>query len=375
MDTQALDWISIEGFKSIANSGKVPLHAINLVIGANGVGKSNFVEIFALLQALREGRLQNYVKESAGANEILHFGSKKTPEIKLGFASSGEVNSYEIVLRRNEQDSLFPQSEVARFWDKKRYARPYENGLSAEAQGTEAGISKKDLHHGAAKWVGTRINRLRIYHLHDTSKNAPLRTTNKIDDNDYLRPDGSNLAAFLYRLQETSKHQETFAFICQTIQLVAPFFDAFLLRPDNLNPEIIRLAWRHKGSDKYFGVSSLSDGTLRFIALATLLLQPVELRPSVILIDEPELGLHPAAISLLASLIHDASLNTQVIVATQSPQLLDHFEPADVLVAERENGATVFKRLENEDYTHWLEDYSLGQLWEKNELGGRPGPD
>ena len=372
MTSPELDWISIEGFKSIANSGKIFLRPINLVIGANGVGKSNFIGAFYFLQALREGRLQDYVKESGGANEVLHFGAQKTSEIKFEFASSGEVNSYKIVLRGNDQDSLFPQTEICRFWNKTQYSSALERWLQAESQGLEAGISNTRPG-GIADWVRTRINRLRIYHVHDTSKTSPLRKTNKIDDNDFLRPDGSNLAAFLYRLQETEYH-DTYQLIRKTVQGIAPFFDDFFLRPDNLNAETIKLAWKHKGSDKYFGASSLSDGTLRFIALTTLLLQPIDLRPSVILIDEPELGLHPAAISLLASLIHRASEKTQVIAATQSPILLDYFSPEDVLVAESKDNGTTFSRLNSSDYDQWLEEFSLGQLWEKNYLGGRPRP-
>jgi len=132
-------------------------------------------------------------------------------------------------------------------------------------------------------------------------------------------------------------------------------------------------------------VSSLPDGTLRFIALATLFLQPGSYQPSVILVDEPELGLHPYAIALLASLIKQVSTQQvtistlikqasakRVIISTQSPLLLDDFQPEDVLVADRVNGATQFTRLDSEKLESWLQDYSLGQLWEKNELGGRP---
>ena len=156
------------------------------------------------------------------------------------------------------------------------------------------------------------------------------------------------------------------------MQQVAPFFDDFLLQPLALNNDKIRLEWRHKRSDAYFDASSLSDGSLRFIALATLFLQPESLRPSIILLDEPELGLHPYAIALLASLVKQASINTQVILSTQSSLLIDHFQPEDVLVAERVDGQTQFTRLNATRLETWLEDYSLGQLWEKNEIGGRP---
>jgi predicted ATPase len=158
------------------------------------------------------------------------------------------------------------------------------------------------------------------------------------------------------------------------VQRVAPFFDDFQLRPDPLNEESIRLEWRHKGSDQYFGPSALSDGSLRFIALATLFFQPEQYRPSVILVDEPELGLHPLAITLLASLVKQASTTTQVLLSTQSSLLLDHYHPEDVIVAERIANGTHLRRLEPEPLASWLEEYSLGQLWEKNEFGGRPTP-
>jgi predicted ATPase len=156
---------------------------------------------------------------------------------------------------------------------------------------------------------------------------------------------------------------------------VAPFLDDFSLEPVRANPNTIKLEWKHKTSDQYFGASSLSDGTLRFIALSTLFLQPADQRPSVILVDEPELGLHPYAIGILASLIRQASVNTQVIVSTQSSPLVDYFQPDEVLVADRVDRGTQITHLDSARLDKWLQDYSLGQLWEKNELGGRPVQD
>jgi predicted ATPase len=199
-----------------------------------------------------------------------------------------------------------------------------------------------------------------------------MRKTGRVDDNRFLRPDGSNLAAFLYYLRE--KHEASYWLIVLTVQRVAPFFDDFLLEPRGLESADVRLEWRHKRSDQYFDASSLSDGTLRFIALATLFLQPEQYRPSVILVDEPELGLHPYALEVLAALVRQVSVTTQVILSTQSSLLLDHFQPEDVLVADRVDGGTQLTRLESPLLAKWLEDYSLGQLWEKNELGGRPVP-
>lgn len=191
-----------------------------------------------------------------------------------------------------------------------------------------------------------------------------------MDDNRFLRHDGANLAAFLYFLSH--KHRDSYDLIRRTVRLVAPFFDDFQLQPQALNQDKIRLEWRHRGSDAYFDASSLSDGTLRFIVLATLLLQPVSLRPSVILLDEPELGLHPYAVTILASLVRQASVETQVLFATQSTLLLDQFQPEDVLVVDRVDGGTKLTRLDAANLQEWLQDYSLGQLWERTTSAAGP---
>ena len=198
-----------------------------------------------------------------------------------------------------------------------------------------------------------------------------MKKVGDVNDNRFLRSDASNLAAYLFFLM--TKYSQEYSLIRRTVQRVAPFFDDFVLKPSRLNEDKIRLEWKHKGSDAYFDVSSLSDGSLRFIALTTLLLQPASQRPSIILIDEPELGLHPYAITLLAAMIKQTSISTQVIVSTQSALLLDNFNPEDVLVADRENGSVQFTRPSTQNLHLWLEEYSLGQLWEKNEIGGRPG--
>jgi predicted ATPase len=365
-----LDYITIKGFKSIASVEKLALGSTNLIIGPNGSGKSNFIGVFSFLHEIREGRLNDYVRKAGGAEQLLHFGSKVTDEIFIKISFRQAVNKYELTLKPTEDDSLYPADETAYFWRKKGYSQPYSRSLRSRESGQEAGISDPKAER-IAGWVRIRLGRWRLYHVHDTSDTSPLRKTAKLNDNEFLRPDGSNLSAFLYLMLK--KHPNEYSLIRRTIQRVAPFFDDFQLRPDPLNEEAIRLAWKHKNSDQYFGVSSLSDGTLRFIALATLFLQPETYRPSVILVDEPELGLHPHAITLLASLVKQVSQQTQVILSTQSSLLLDHFQPEDVLVADRVEGQTQFTRLDSARLSTWLEDYSLGQLWEKNELGGRPG--
>ncbi len=367
MPSPELDYITVKGFKSFASLEKLPLQPINVVIGPNGSGKSNFISVFAFLNAIQEGRLQDYVTKAGGAEKVLHFGSKTTSAIEIHISFQEGVNQYHIKLVPASGDQLYAIDETVSFWDK-QYPTPYEQGLAAH--GWEAGISNPKERKKIVSYVRDHLQSWRLYHFHDTSPGSPMKKTASVNDNRFLRPDGSNLAAFLYFLRE--KHEEAYGLIRATVQRVAPFFDDFQLEPARLKPDSIILEWRHKNSDAYFDATMFSDGTLRFIALATLLLQPEKYRPSVILVDEPELGLHPYAIAMLASLIKQASTKTQVIIGTQSPHLLDHFRPEDVLVANRVERATQLTRLESSKLAPWLEDYSLGQLWEKNEIGGRP---
>jgi predicted ATPase len=335
MTSEAFRSITIKGFKSIRSIEDLYLRPMNLLIGTNGSGKSNFLEAFIFLGAAETGELTSYVARYGGADKLLHFGSKSTREIY-------------ILSESNSGLSLLAHYLYA-------------------ANDSLVGAVTRGVGWGGALAAGPSFNR---YQFKDTGDNSPLKKTNDLHNNRALTRLGGNLAAFLYLLKQ--RHRASYDMIRRAVRQVAPFFDDFQLEPLKLNPNTIKLEWRHVGSDDYFDASSFSDGTLRFIALATLFLQPVELRPSVILVDEPELGMHPYAIGLLASLMRQASKETQVIAATQSSLLLDHFEPEDVLVADRVEDATQLRRLEREPLAEWLQDYSLGQLWEKGELAGRP---
>jgi predicted ATPase len=357
MPSNTLDYITIQGFKSIASIKRLALRPINIVIGANGSGKSNFIEVFNFLHEIREERLKHYVAEAGGAEKVLHFGSKVTREIYIDILIASKPITWR--LRSTADDELY--------LNEYRIGRPERQPDNDRIASTPEEEARWDQHN---KRHLDRLLSWRIYHFNDTSSSSPMRKTARVDDNRFLSADGANLPAFLYLLKE--KHQASYSLIVRTVRLVAPFFDDFRLDPTELNPEFIKLEWRHRNSDQTFGASSLSDGTLRFIALATLFLQPEQYRPSLILVDEPELGLHPYALEVLASLIRQASVTTQVIVSTQSSTLLDHFDPEDVLVADRVGDGTTLIRKESAQLKEWLEDYSLGQLWEKNELGGSP---
>lgn len=362
-----LDWISVAGFRSLRRVHELALRPLNVLIGANGSGKSNFVEVFSFLHAVRAGRMREYVRRRGGAARLLHFGPETTSELEFQVSFHEERDQYRLELAVGSTDELFVVTEAALFWDKSKYERPFDEPLSS-ANG-EAGISDPALT-GVPHYVREELDGWRIHHFHNTSPSAPLRRTANLHDRHFLRADGGNLPAFLYSLRES--HPASYAMIQKTVRLAVPFLQDFVLRPFGETGDAIRLQWTHRDSDLLFDVSALSDGTLRFIALATLFLQPRDLRPNIILLDEPELGLHPTAIGLLADLVRAASVDSQVILSTQSAIFLDYFEPDDILVSERTNGQTSFRRIEARALRVWLEDYSLGQLWEKNYLGGRP---
>jgi predicted ATPase len=368
---KSIDRISISGFKSIAGVRELELRPINILIGANGSGKSNILGAFTLLHELSKGRLQRYVASNQGASAIWHRDSCLGAEwIELKICYDGDRYQYMVQLDRGEADTLYVGSESVIAPDDEM---PWYSDIEELSRGRQEAIISEES--PAARWsaLASLLDGFRVYHFQDTGPNSPLKRQAALHDNRHLRKDGANLAAFLHMLRQ--RFRDSYQQIVGAVRLVAPFFDDFVLEPLMLDPESIKLEWRHIGINSYFNAAALSDGTLRFMALATLLLQPEELLPSTIIIDEPEIGLHPAAMSLLASIIKSVSHGTQVIASTQSPVLLDFFEPEDILVVEREKGATVVKRLEEGPLSNWLEEYSVGQLWEKNHFGGRPVPE
>jgi predicted ATPase len=362
-----LDRIAIKGFKSIRELENFHLAPLNLLIGANGSGKTNFISTFKLLNQIIEENLQVFISQQGGAETSLYFGQKRTEKIVLELEFDN--NGYNCALIPAVGDTLIFESENVMFHDKARFPRPYVEGLGGGQRETKLlEISKSSRVTTIADHVLRAIRSWRVYHFHDTSAGAKVKQRGDLNDNEVLRADASNLAAFLFLLRETQKTY--YQKIVSTIRLVAPFFDDFNLRPDPHNRQKIQLEWREVGSDAYFNAHVLSDGTLRFICLATLLLQPN--LPSTILIDEPELGLHPYAITILASLLRSASKETQVIVSTQAVPLVNQFNPEDIIVVDRKDNQSKFSRLGERDLEGWLDDYGMGDLWEKNLLGGRP---
>ncbi|MCA6127749.1 AAA family ATPase [Thalassolituus oleivorans] len=363
-----LERISIQGFKSI-KSLDLSMNPINILIGANGSGKSNFISIFTFLRNLSEGKLQNYVEKNGFANSFFHFGSRSTKEIVIDIDVG--YNGYHVIFEHGDfSDNLIFKSEHCRIKSSSRNwtikGNKGESGLLPGAEAASVGVRK---------YTRAYLEDCRVYHFHDTSPTAGFKQACDIDATDYLYPNASNLSSFLYMLKtsEIDYFVDSYKDIVEAIKTVSPYFHDFYLEPkgEEGNKKIL-LKWLHRDIDEPFSANQLSDGTARFICMATLFLQPEILRPKSIALDEPELGLHPAALEVLADIIKSISKKNQVICSTQSVTFANQFNAEDFIVVDQVNGASTFKRVSEEELSIWLEDYSMGEIWTKNLIGGRP---
>ncbi len=361
--------LKVDGFKSFAHIDIVLNEGVNVLVGANGAGKSNFVSLFRFLNALITERLQVYVGESGGASRLLYYGAKVTPELRIELRFG--KNGYDAVLRATDDDALIFATEELYFAGI-RYS-PRSQSLGSGHRETKAVATYKADPMGIPSYVVLPMQSWQVYHFHDTSPNARVKARQPLTDYRRLQGDAGNIAPFLYHLQK--QNYQAYERIRDAVRQMFPQFGDFALDPAP-SEETLQLLWREQESDVVFGPNQLSDGTIRFICLATLLLQPNP--PTTILVDEPELGLHPAALTLLAELVREAAQRRQVVMTTQSVSFLDAFTPDEVIVVDRardsETGrfASIGRQLDAKEYEAWLEEYTLGDLWLKNVLGGRP---
>ena len=359
--------IHISGFCSLKNVVLEP-GRLTLLIGPNGAGKSNLLQAMRLIPLLRTRSLQRYVAEHGFGAALLHYGPKTTEAIELGveIRDQGSIFRYDARLAFTPDDSLYFQTENAVSWhpDVSPVISPLGGG-HRESMLQEASPEDKTI-----GTVNRWLARMTFYHFHDTSGQSKLRTHARREDDRYPRSDGSNLAAYLLRLKESDQdaNRKSWQRINRHCRHIAPVIKE--LDPVAIN-DSVRLDWIDD-RDQRFGCHQFSDGTLRALALITVLSQPTAKLPRLISIDEPELGLHPSAIALIAELCRSISRHTQIILSTQSTELLDHFSADEVVVVESDHGETRLTRLSSDALQRWLEDYSLSELYNKGVIGGKP---
>jgi predicted ATPase len=361
--------LTIEGFKSIKSLVDFVPGQMTVLIGANGAGKSNLISFFRVLGHILSGNLQSHLAQSGRAHSWLHDGPAITPEIRatLELKTARGNNQYEFGLDYAATDRLYFQYERFRFVP--HGANPGERvslGQGHEESLLRARAEKQEPTPAA---IYGMLRKIVVYQFHNTSFTSRMRQAWSVGDGRWLKEDAGNLGSFLYRLKSNSITADFYRRIVETLRQSLPFFDDFELIQDN---GYVSLAWRERGTDYIFGAHQASDGMLRFMAMTALLLQPADSLPDLLILDEPELGLHPHAITTVAGLIKAASQSIQVVVATQSAAMIDAFEPEDIVVVERSGRKSEFRRLGEQDMKEWLENYSLGELWDKNVLGGRP---
>ncbi len=366
---EMLTHLDLSGFTSIRQLAGLELRPLNVLLGANGAGKSNLIACFKLVHWMLSapGTLQLYLGTVGGANILLHDGARVTPQItaELTFAAEDTVRAYRFRLVYAAGDTLVFADEAVRV--------SLVDHLPGDWVAFGAGhreaqlVARAEQGDPTARAIHTLLRRCMVYQFHNTAETARVRQRWNVDDHQLLKDDAANLAPVLLHLRE--RQPQHYARIVGTIRQIAPFFADFELAPSG---GTVLLQWRERGSDMIFGAHQASDGTLRVMALVTLLLQPTASLPGLLILDEPELGLHPFAINIIAGLLKSAATRTQILLATQSMTLIDYFEPDDLIVVDRPDRASTFRRLDAAQLAVWLADYSLAELWEKNVLGGRP---
>ncbi len=361
--------LTLRGFKTFRDLSDFEPGPLTVLIGPNGAGKSNFISFFRLLarSLVPPGGLQVQVGQLGGASALLHDGPEKTREIEAALtfeAEAGEID-YEFRLSYAAGDTLIYAEEKYRY-PFPRHDLINENRLKT-GQPEPHLIWQAEAGDPSARTILGLLRNLRVFQFHNTSWTARIRSKWSEDDGRRLKEDAANLAPFLYRLQRDEPRY--YRRIVQTIRLILPFFADFELEPEH---GMLLLRWLESDSDVVFSAAQAADGMLRAMALVALLLQPERDLPNVLVLDEPELGLHPHAMNIIAGLVRSASTSAQVILATQSVALLNYFEPQEVVVVDRVGRESRFHRLDAASLGEWLEEYSLAELWEKNVLGGRP---
>lgn len=361
--------LSFSGWKQFNEVQNFAPGSLNIFIGINGSGKSNLIELFMLIRYLtsRPGKLQSYIIENGYASSLLHYGPDRTKNLTFDLTISSDTgdNYYGVSLKYTKPNRLIFEREEYLYSAYEQQSDQSHQPRSCGQGHEEAKLPEID--NQVAKTINGFLSRISIYQFHNTGMAAGMRTASYEAYNTYLRSNGENIASILYFLNQ--EYPASYNKIIMMLRRAFPFFENF--RFDVLNKQV-SVSWKEQGYPYEFHISQASDGMMRTICLFTLLLLPEAMMPPIILLDEPELGLHPAAVSILSSLLEMASKRTQLFVCTQSIQLVDQTDLTNLVVIDRKMGVSTLSRPDEDLLAFWKDEYSNSQLWDKNLIGGRP---
>ncbi len=377
LHTEKLSRITIEGFRSVRRA-ELDLGDLTVLIGANGAGKSNVIGFLQMVSWMMAESLSRFVSDWRGADHLLFGSGRVTGRMagELQFASDRGTSTYGFTLVPTGLDQLIYTHEKVHFVTAGRGIRPFEREFGEGSRESRIpGLAQTSPSPDLRNVCGIfrrRLSEVKVFHFHDTSRSAFIRRGQDVRNDQYLMSEGGNLAVLLRRLR--TEEAPTYRRVVEEFRQVLPEFREFVLEEDSQHAGTMELRWTGPSPEHILGPDQFSDGSLRALALIALLLLPDRFLPWVVAIDEPELGLHPTAVGQIARLVGEAATRRQLIVSTQSPTFLAQFDPEDIVVVEKPQDETLFRRLSRSDLQSWLDAYEgdLGRLFEMNVLGGSP---
>jgi predicted ATPase len=378
--------LKIDGFRRLY-SAEVEMRDLTVMIGANGVGKSSFLEIFSLLAASANGQLQSKISEFGGLTQMVTLDRADSVSISLSMpiknqeplnyslelATKGqfyEIGS-ETLRQRRDPNASQPFKYIESRGTDVIYFSPEDEKLvrpSWQYNHLESSLAQVPKMYREPETLRQQLASCSFYKAWELnlSPQSPIRLPQSMRPATLPGAKGEDLVSCLYYLRETDPNR--FEIIQDTLAAAFPDFERLSFPP--VAAGTLAMTWKDRNFSHPFYMHQLSEGTLRFLWLITLL-QSRDLT-AVTLIDEPEVSLHPELLQLLADAMREASQKTQLIVATHSDRLLGFLKPHEVLVCDSEDGLATLSWADSIDLEHWLKDYSLDQLWAMNIIGGRP---
>lgn len=372
--------ISIKGFRRLANV-QLELRPLSVLIGANGIGKTSVLDVFSLLASSAQGSLNVALGELGGLSALITYDS--ADELALGISmeieKDAQTQSYSLAIQPRghsyiiaeevlhqvhgpfEYNSVESHGGDVRYHEKGEVIRPTwdHNPLETSlAQVPKVFLWPEDFRR--------RLASSTFYHALDVEPRSPVRLPQPMRPAGLPGKNGEDLIPCLYYLREANR--DRFEAIEDSLHAVFPDFERLDFPP--VAAGTLALVWRDRRFSKPLYADQLSEGMLRFLWLVTLLQSPD--LPTVTLIDEPEVSLHPELLNLLADLFREASQHTQLVVATHSDRLVRFLKPSEVVAFDSANdGMAKLTWADKLDLEEWLAEYSLDEVWSRGLMGGR----